>query len=322
MITLQPVTQENYNACLALERTQFDFVGDAAAVLANAYIYRDSSLAYAIYDEDTAIGMVLLDETGNEGSYEFTDLFIADNYRNQGYGDKTVKAILSHFFRKGATSVHMQVHKDNKTAIHVYEKNGFSVKETSPWDEDFVVMEYCFDITNLGEQVKIVPLTPETETAFYCLAGEYLPDSDPAQLKHFQELFPKAFLTLLLDNTVIGVAFGWHRKLQVPEDDSFVLNGIAVRHDKQRKGYGQQLLQAFEQAAKEYGALSVSLGSGGGYVEKFYINCGYTPTEYKVWENGASVVEKRFDTIEDYYSYSRKNEDGFVVMRKKYICTK
>lgn len=148
MITLQPVTQENYNACLVLERAQFDFVGDATAVLANAYIYRDSSLAYAVCDEETVIGMVLLDETGKEGSYEFTDLFIADNYRNQGYGDKTVKAILSHFFKKGATSVHMQVHKDNKTAIHVYEKNGFIITGTSPWDEYFIVMELIFENNN------------------------------------------------------------------------------------------------------------------------------------------------------------------------------
>ncbi len=88
--------------------------------------------------------MVLLDETGKDGSYEFTDLFIADNYRNQGYGDKAVKAILSHFAAKGATALHMQVHKDNKAAIHIYEKNGFSIKETSPWDEDFLVMEHCF----------------------------------------------------------------------------------------------------------------------------------------------------------------------------------
>ena len=167
------------------------------------------------------------------------------------------------------------------------------------------------------EQLRIIPLTPETKPTFYRLVEEYLPDSDPVQLKEYAELYPNAFLVLLQNSEVIGVAFGWERKLKFPEDDSFVLNGIAVRHDKQRKGYGKQLLQAFEQAAKEYGAPSVSLGSAGGYVEKFYINCGYTPTEYKVWENGASLVEKRFDTIEDYYSYSRKNEDGFVVMCKK-----
>lgn len=167
------------------------------------------------------------------------------------------------------------------------------------------------------EQVKIAPLATDTEPAFYNLVEEYLPGSDPAQLKEYSKLFPKAFLVLLQDSEVIGVAFGWGRKLRFPEDDSFVLNGIAVRYDHQRKGYGKLLLQAFEQAVKEYGAPSVSLGSAGGYVEKFYINCDYTPTEYKVWENGTPVVEKRFTDINDYLTYSRRNEDGFVVMQRE-----
>lgn len=167
------------------------------------------------------------------------------------------------------------------------------------------------------EQVKITPLTPDTEPAFYSLVEEYLPDSDPTQLAEYAKLFPKAFLVLLQDAEVIGVAFGWHRKLQVSEDDSFVLNGIAVRHDRQKNGYGKHLLHAFEQSAKEYGAPAVSLGSAGGYVEKFYIDCGYTPTEYKVWENGVPIVEKQFANMEEYYSYSRKETDGFIVMCKE-----
>lgn len=167
------------------------------------------------------------------------------------------------------------------------------------------------------DQLTITPLTTATETAFYQLVDEYLPDSDPVQLKHYYELFPKAFLTLLFKDEVIGVAFGWHRKLKFPEDDSFALNGIAVRHDHQKNGYGKQLLRAFEQAVKEYDAPSVSVGSAGGYVEKFYIDCGYTPTEYKVWENGTPVVEKPFTDMEDYLTYSRKNDDGFVVMMKE-----
>ncbi len=56
----------------------------------------------------------------------------------------------------------------------------------------------------------------------------------------------------------IVLLFG--RKLQVPKDDSFVLNGIAVREEYHRKGYGTLLLQAFEETAKEYGATEVSLG--------------------------------------------------------------
>ena len=172
-------------------------------------------------------------------------------------------------------------------------------------------------MTNLSNAIKITPLTGDTESAFYRMVEEYLPDSDPEQLREYATLYPKTFLVLPEHGEVIGVAFGWHRKLNFPEDDSFVLNGIAVRHDKQRNGYGKRLLLAFEQAVKAYGAPSVSLGSARGYVEQFYLACGYTPTEYKVWENGVPVVEKQFTDMEDYRTYSRKNEDGFVVMRKK-----
>lgn len=167
------------------------------------------------------------------------------------------------------------------------------------------------------DRITVKPLTSDTESTFYQMVEEYLPDSDPAQLHEYAALFPNTFLVLLENTEVIGVAFGWHRKLKFPEDDSFVLNGIAMREEHQRKGYGKLLLQAFEQAVKEYGAPSVSLGSAGGYVEQFYLACGYTPTEYKVWENGAPMVEKHFADLEDYLTYSRKNNDGFVVMRKE-----
>lgn len=172
-------------------------------------------------------------------------------------------------------------------------------------------------MTDSLNQINITPLTEKNKAAFYQLVNEYLPDSDPARLQEYNPLFPKAFLVMLENGKVIGVAFGWHRKLQFPEDDSFVLNGIAVRQDRQKHGYGKQLLQTFELAAKEYGASTVSLGSAGGYVEKFYIDCGYSPTEYKIWENGTPVLKKSFTSMKEYETYSRGNEDGFVVMKKE-----
>jgi len=119
-----------------------NYVGDAYSVLANAYIYRENSLAYAIYNDDNnVIGLVILDEKGKNQTYEFTDLFIADDYRNKGYGERTVKEIINHFVRKNAKSFHMQVNKSNKVAIHIYEKSGFSIKNSSPWDSEFWIME-------------------------------------------------------------------------------------------------------------------------------------------------------------------------------------
>lgn len=144
MIKLQQVTKENFYACLELEREEWFFVGDAYAVLANAYLYRESALAYAIYLDETIIGMVILDEKGTEGVYEFTDLFIADDYKGKGHAAETVEVILNHFKQKGAKAVQMQVNKENAVAIHVYKKCGFEEDGTVPWNKEFLFMKKKF----------------------------------------------------------------------------------------------------------------------------------------------------------------------------------
>ena len=141
MVHLKPVTQDNYYDCLQLKREETRFVGNACDVIADAYIYRETSLAYAIYHEEDIIGLVILGEQGKDQSYEFTNLFIADDYRNQGFGEKTVKAIIDHFIGKNAKSIRLQVHKSNEVAVHIYQKCGFLIKGASKWDADFWVME-------------------------------------------------------------------------------------------------------------------------------------------------------------------------------------
>jgi len=56
---------------------------------------------------------VILDEEGTEGVYEFTELFIADDYKGKGHAAETVEVILNHFKQKGAKAVRMQVNKEN-----------------------------------------------------------------------------------------------------------------------------------------------------------------------------------------------------------------
>lgn len=165
--------------------------------------------------------------------------------------------------------------------------------------------------------IRLVYLNEENSAGFYSLAAEYLPGSSLEKMRERAEIFPKAFTALEHNDEVIGVCFGWARKLDAPEDRSFVLDGIAVRQDFRKKGYGKILLDAFEKAAMGYGYSLISVGSAGGYVEKFYMNCGFIPKEYKVWENGSPKVEKTFSSAADYFSYKRKNADGFVVMEKE-----
>ena len=167
------------------------------------------------------------------------------------------------------------------------------------------------------KQTRIVGLNDKNFTGFYNFAAEYLPDSSPKKMRERAEMFPEAFIVLELDGEIIGICFGWARGLDISENNSFVLDGIAVKSDFQRNGYGRILLAAFEKAATRYGYSMISVGSAGGYVEKFYMNCGFTPKEYKVWEIDSPKVEKTFENTADYFLYERKNANGFVVMEKE-----
>lgn len=166
------------------------------------------------------------------------------------------------------------------------------------------------------EQVKIALLNEENTAGFFALAAEYLPGSSQEKMRERAEIFPNAFIALTRSGEVIGVCFGWGRKLDVPEDSSFVLDGIAVREEYQKMGYGKILMEVFEKAAAGYGYSLLSVGSAGEYVEKFYMDCGFIPKEYKVWSGASATVEKAFADTADYFSYERKKSDGFVVMEK------
>lgn len=165
------------------------------------------------------------------------------------------------------------------------------------------------------DELRIAPLNAASESRFYALAAEYLPDSDPERMRRFAQVYPEAFLTLALNGRIIGVAYGWFRRHFAPEDPSFTLDGICIEHDHWRRGYGRQLLAAFEKAAASYGAPAVSVGSGLD-AEPFYIACGYMPKEYKVWTADGPVIETAFASLADYQGYRRQREDGFVVMEK------
>lgn len=156
----------------------------------------------------------------------------------------------------------------------------------------------------------------EQKELYYAFCAEYLPGSEPEKMKRYEKMFPETFLAVTEKDEIIGAAFGWSRKIEFPDDKSFALDGIAVRYNYQKNGIGSRLLEHFEKAAELYGAKSVSVGSAGGYVEKFYTDRGYIPQCYKLWKDDKPMIAKRFSGIEDYYSYEREDDGGFVVMKK------
>ena len=142
-VFLQEVTPANFNECISLKRESSRYVGDAESVLAEAYIYRGDSLAFAICVNDTIVGLVIVRVKPSDGApYSFTNLIIADNYQHQGYGKRAVEAILNKFRNeKRSCLVRIQVHYSNEYARKIYGQCGFREIGKAEWNSDFLVLE-------------------------------------------------------------------------------------------------------------------------------------------------------------------------------------
>ncbi len=143
MVNLQEVNATNFNECISLKRENCRFVGNAESVLAEAYLYRDDSLAYAIRSNETIVGLVIVRVFPTETHpYSFTNLFIADDFQKRGYGKLAVEAIIDKFRRERRSNVvQIQVHHSNEFARKIYTQCGFIERKKSQWDNHFLVME-------------------------------------------------------------------------------------------------------------------------------------------------------------------------------------
>lgn len=115
---------------------------------------------------------------------------------------------------------------------------------------------------------------------------------DEMELKAFRDLH-NAYVDR---NETIGTLRDWYREqaelfvgafangelighcLGRPQSEERVeLAGIAVAPAHRRRGIGTALLSAFEDRAAALGFQQIGLGSAGGYVDKFYVENGYSP---------------------------------------------
>ena len=161
---------------------------------------------------------------------------------------------------------------------------------------------------------KIEPLTERHQTAFDQILQEYLPGSEPKIVHAKVTQYPETCLVAVAKKGVLGIAFGWPRQAAMPEKE-YCLDGIAVTYEYWRRGIGSRLLEAFEKAAAGYGYDKLSVGSAGGFVEKFYLKNGYQPQCFKIYEEGRITVRKEFSSVEEFEKCER-TEEGFVVFVK------
>ena len=102
MVTLREITSSNYNECLALQvrDDQKKFVAPNVKSLAEAWVFRAVARPFAIYNDETMVGFLMVDIDPNlEGSNDLCFLwrFMIDaKYQGRGYGKAAMQEVIDY----------------------------------------------------------------------------------------------------------------------------------------------------------------------------------------------------------------------------------
>ncbi len=87
MIKLVDIDAENWRLNLSVAESQKRYVSNSAAILARAYAYRKQrSRAFIIYYDETPVGMGMYHDCPELNAYDFSQLFIDEQYQKKSYG--------------------------------------------------------------------------------------------------------------------------------------------------------------------------------------------------------------------------------------------
>ena len=147
MVSLKDINPDSYHqvAGLRITEEQSEFVPPAVNIMARAYAWRNkNSSAYAIYSDDTIIGIVMIGD--DIDCYELHQFLIDSSYQKKGYGKQAVRLIidrLSHEHKYDC--IKLSVIKKNEAAIHLYKSMGFiDAKYTDPKKPNSFILIYNF----------------------------------------------------------------------------------------------------------------------------------------------------------------------------------
>lgn len=129
MINFREITEDNFEEIISMKRpTEETFVASNAYSLAQAWLFREAGDVYpfAIYNDNTAVGFMMLDEDLEERCMVVWRIMFPEENAGKGYGTEALKLIvkLTKESRKYDFMI-IQCGLDNKRARHVYEKAGF-----------------------------------------------------------------------------------------------------------------------------------------------------------------------------------------------------
>jgi len=128
MINLKPVTKDNLDDVLALKvaETQKSFVSTNAESLAQAYVYSETAWPFAVYDDETLVGFIMMGYYEAKHYYTLWKFMIDQRYQNKGYGRKALELGLAFIREKfHPEEIYTGVAPGNSVAKRLYESVGF-----------------------------------------------------------------------------------------------------------------------------------------------------------------------------------------------------
>lgn len=131
-VRLKDVNEDNWMDVVMLStssempRILEEFVASNALSICQA-LYEETWNVKAIYCGRKPVGFAMYGYCEERDEYELCRLMIDYNHQGKGIGSIALKLVLEDMAETyGCDEVYLLVHKDNETARHIYEKNGFS----------------------------------------------------------------------------------------------------------------------------------------------------------------------------------------------------
>ena len=150
MIRLEELTDSRRNDVLGIDRSDIgeDWVDSIPDILALHQYGLDHGCighTYAVYAEDTCIGIILMGEgvpwpcdppeVAGIPFYRIMGFVIDKAWRGKGLGSQVLETVIARIFNEfGSRPILIGVQQDNLRAANFYLRHGF--RPTGSWDED------------------------------------------------------------------------------------------------------------------------------------------------------------------------------------------
>ena len=128
MVSLKPITRENLEEVLALRvnEDQKKYVISNTESLSRAYVYSETAYPFAVYDDDTIVGFIMMGYYEVKAYYTIWEFMIDCKFQNKGYGRQALKLGLDFISdRFGPVDIYTGVTPGNIIAKKLYESVGF-----------------------------------------------------------------------------------------------------------------------------------------------------------------------------------------------------